>query len=128
MNQINNQKMNERFLLQKTNNTITIEFKMFISRQSEAQSFRKSVCTKCHKLRRFQILRLSLVFSCSLFYLFFIYFISIFILLTRRKAMEALIHRASNYPDLLPNMPRYCCPLVPQSVFPKTQQNGASGF
>ena len=32
---------------------------------------------------------------------FFIYFISIFILLTHRKAMEALIHRASNYLDLL---------------------------
>ena len=37
------------------------------------------------------------------------YFISIFILLTRRKAMEPLIHRVSNYPDLLPEMPRYCC-------------------
>ena len=22
------------------------------------------------------------------------------------------IHRASNYPDLLPEMPRYCCPLI----------------
>ena len=29
------------------------------------------------------------------------YFISIFILLTRMKATEALIHRVSNYPDLL---------------------------
>ena len=42
----------------------------------------------------------------------FIYFISIFILLTRRKAMEELIHRISNYPHLLPEMSRYCCPLV----------------
>ena len=24
-------------------------------------------------------------------------------------ATEALIHRASNYPDLLAEMPRYCC-------------------
>ena len=47
----------------------------------------------------------------NIFLLFFI-FISIFILLTRRKATEALIHRVSNYPDLLPEMPRYCCPLV----------------
>ena len=45
-------------------------------------------------------------------YLFIFYFISIFILLTCRKAMEALIHRVNNYPDLLPEMPRYCCPLV----------------
>ena len=42
----------------------------------------------------------------------FIYFISIFILLTRRKATEELIHRVGNYPDLLPEIPRYCCPLV----------------
>ena len=45
------------------------------------------------------------------FYYYF-YFISIFILLTRRKATEALIHRVGNYPDLLPEMPRYCCPFV----------------
>ena len=44
--------------------------------------------------------------------IFFIYFISIFILLTRRKATEALIHKVSNYPDLLPEITRYCCPLV----------------
>ena len=40
------------------------------------------------------------------------YFISIFILLPRRKATEALIHRVGNYLDLLPDIPRYCCPLV----------------
>ena len=45
-------------------------------------------------------------------FILFIYFISIFILLTRRKATEALIHRVGNYPDLLPEMPRYCCQLV----------------
>ena len=44
--------------------------------------------------------------------IFLFYFISIFILLTRRKATEALIHRVGNYPDLLPEMLRYCCPLV----------------
>ena len=42
--------------------------------------------------------------SCFLF--------SIFVLLTRRKATEALIHRVGNYPDLLPEIPRYCCPLA----------------
>ena len=41
-----------------------------------------------------------------------IYFISVFILLIRRKATEALIHRVGNYPDLLPEMARYRCPLV----------------
>ena len=39
-----------------------------------------------------------------------IFFISIFILLTRRKATEA--HRVRKYPDLLPEISRYCCPLV----------------
>ena len=36
--------------------------------------------------------------------------ISTFILLTRRKATEALIRKVSIYPELLPEMPRYCCP------------------
>ena len=45
-------------------------------------------------------------------YFFIFIFMSIFILLTRRKATEALIRRVGNYPDLLPEMPRYCCPLV----------------
>ena len=40
-------------------------------------------------------------------FFYFIYFISIFILLTRRKATEALIR-----PDLLPEIPRYYYPLV----------------
>ena len=48
----------------------------------------------------------------AMFHLFFFIFISIFILLTRRKATEALIHRIGNYPDLLPEIPRYCYPLV----------------
>ena len=42
----------------------------------------------------------------------FIYIIYIFILLIRRKATEVLKHRVSNYSDLLPEIPRYCCPLV----------------
>ena len=43
---------------------------------------------------------------------FFLYLISIFILLTHRKVTEALIHRVGNYPDLLLEMPRYFCPLA----------------
>ena len=48
------------------------------------------------------------------FIVFFLFknFIAIFILLAHREAMEALLHRLGNYPDLLPEMPRYCCPLV----------------
>ena len=41
----------------------------------------------------------------------FFHFISIFIFLTRRKATEMLIYKASNFPDLLPKMPKYCCPV-----------------
>ena len=29
-----------------------------------------------------------------------------------QESDEGAIHRVSNYPDLLPEMPRYCCPLV----------------
>ena len=49
---------------------------------------KKQVKTKNKKIKRFYINNLT-----------FIYF-SIFILLTQR---------ASNYPDLLPDIPRYCC-------------------
>ena len=31
--------------------------------------------------------------------------------MTHRKATGALIDRVTHYPDLLPKMPRYCCPL-----------------
>ena len=63
----------------------------------------------CHKTK--SIINASLVRA--LFYFFYLfYFISICIFLTRRKATEALIHRVGNYPDLLPEIPRYCCPLV----------------
>ena len=41
----------------------------------------------------------------------FFYFVFIFILLTHRKATEALICRVSNYSDLLPELPRYLCPV-----------------
>ena len=44
--------------------------------------------------------------------IFILYFISIFILLNHRKVTEALICRVSNYPDLLLEILRYCCPLV----------------
>ena len=37
------------------------------------------------------------------------FFFSIFILWTHRKAIEVLIHRVSNYPNLLLEMSRYCC-------------------
>ena len=41
-------------------------------------------------------------------FLFFFIF-SIFILLTLRKVTKLLVHRASIYFDLLPEVPRYCC-------------------
>ena len=38
-------------------------------------------------------------------------YIFIFILLNRKKAREARIRRVSDYPNLLPEMPKYCCSL-----------------
>ena len=61
--------------------------------------------------------RLSLITWCNnaktfFWFIFsFFYFISTFILLTRRKATEALIHEVSNYSDVLAVMPR-CCYLL----------------
>ena len=72
-------------------------------------------CLKIHNslfyFLEFQVVTYQIKHQMMIFLLFF-YFISIFILLSCRKATEALIHRVSNYPDLLPEMPRYCCPLV----------------
>ena len=45
----------------------------------------------------------------KIYVIFYFYFISIFVFLTHRKAMEVLIHRVGNYPDLLLEIPRYCC-------------------
>ena len=73
--------------------------------------------------------------------------------MTCRKPSEALYigQLSNNYPDLLPEMSKYCCPVeifileirptfkaacqdrqrrgkCRKSVFPKDKQNGASGF
>ena len=85
------------------------------------------ISIKCLLLRLLYIMRFFLnnFFSLFLFvamfitfkilkiilFLFIFIFISIFILLICRKETEALTHRVSNYPDLLSEMPRYCCPL-----------------
>ena len=58
------------------------------------------------------LMKQELQFCAFKFSLLNFFFIFIFILLTCRKAMEALIHRVGNYPDLLPEIPRYCCPLA----------------
>ena len=48
----------------------------------------------------------------TLFQFIYLFILSLyFILLTGRKATEMLIHRTSNYPDLLFQMPKYCCPV-----------------
>ena len=45
-------------------------------------------------------------------YFFLILFLYFILPDSQVKATEALIHRVSNYPDLLQDMPRYYCPLV----------------
>ena len=44
--------------------------------------------------------------------LFFIYFNLYIYPSDSQESDGGAIHRVSNYPDLLPEMPRYCCPLV----------------
>ena len=62
---------------------------------------------KIHLLLILAIFRALINIFKSLFLHLFIYFISIFILLTCKKAMKTLIHRVGNYPDLLLEIPRY---------------------
>ena len=48
----------------------------------------------------------------EIFFLFFIYFYLYIYPPDSQESDGGAIHRVSNYPDLLPEMPRYCCPLV----------------
>ena len=50
----------------------------------------------------------------NLFFLFFIFFYYFYLYIYPPDSQESnggAIHRASNYPHLHPEMPRYCCPL-----------------
>ena len=73
--------------------------------------FYKNLCLKClaKKPRQIPITFINQIK--------FTFIISIFILLSRRKATEALIHSASSYPSLLLEMSLYCCPLLILSAF-----------
>ena len=47
------------------------------------------------------------------FYFFYFFFFNLYIYPPDSQESDGgAIHRVSNYPDLLPEMPRYCCPLV----------------
>ena len=47
------------------------------------------------------------------FYYFFLFYLYLYIYPPdSQESDRGAIHRVSNYPDLLPEMPRYCCPLV----------------
>ena len=46
------------------------------------------------------------------FYLFIFYFYLYIYPPDSQESDGGAIHKVSNYPDLLPEMPRYCCPLV----------------
>ena len=46
------------------------------------------------------------------YFLFFFYFNLYIYPPDSQESDGGAIHRVGNYPDLLPEMPRYCCPLV----------------
>ena len=51
----------------------------------------------------------------TLQFIFIYYFFYCYLYIFSPDSQESdggAIHRVSNYPDLLPKMPRYCCPLV----------------
>ena len=47
-----------------------------------------------------------------IFFILFIYFNLYIYPPDSQESDGGAIHRVGNYPDLLPEMPRYCCPLV----------------
>ena len=46
------------------------------------------------------------------FFIFYFYFNLYIYPPDSQESDRGAIHRVGNYPDLLPEMPRYCCPLV----------------
>ena len=54
----------------------------------------------------------SAVLATRCFYFFIFYFYLHIYPPDSQESDGGAIHRVSNYPDLLPEMPRYCCPLV----------------
>ena len=67
-----------------------------------------------YRSRNWRCLYLAIFRCCSEVLLYFIF---IFLLLTPRKATRALIHRVSNYPDLLPEMPTLLSAHAPRMIF-----------
>ena len=54
-------------------------------------------------------MRFDLSFSRTIYFLFFIFYFYLYIYPPdSQEGAGSAIHRASNYPDLLPEMPRYC--------------------
>ena len=61
----------------------------------------------------FPVLLLRKVYYLSFFFFFFFFYFNLYIYPPDSQESDGgAIHRVSNYPDLLPEMPRYCCPLV----------------
>ena len=55
----------------------------------------------------------ALVCSADFFIFYFYFYFYLYIYPPDSQESDGgAIHRVSNYPDLLPEMPRYCCPLV----------------
>ena len=81
---------------------LSINFTSLVSLLSAFESVTRDMHSSCAALTVF------CKFCCSLYFIFLFH---LDILLTRRKATEALMHRASNYPDLFFEMPMYCCPV-----------------
>ena len=46
----------------------------------------------------------------NIYFIYFFYFYLYIYPPTTQESAGGAIHMASNYPDLLPEMPRYCCP------------------
>ena len=82
-----------------------------ISKYKELPFSRITITTRQHELASNLKQQLN---STIYFFLFFI-FLNFYLYIYPPDSQESdggAIHRVSNYPDLLPEMPRYCCPLV----------------
>ena len=86
------------------------KYVLFKIAQSKLTTKKQALVLRQNKIELIECLNF-LVFI-YFFFIFYFYFNLYIYPPDSQESDGGAIHRVSNYPDLLPEMPRYCCPLV----------------
>ena len=77
----------------------------------DLQLVTSQICTILLLKHKQNITPLDMYYKHAYLKFYFIYFYLYIYPPDSQESAGGAIHRVSNYPDLLPEMPRYCCPL-----------------